>query len=139
MLAVLTGCPKRFDPRAETVQKSPDADADHDYREAKARLDIGDARDAEVRFADFLRKHPEDPLAPSARIGQARAELLLNQPKKAKEVLAPVAVPEGDPTAARARYLLGIALHQTGDWSRSRELLRPFVASIASGDDAIEL
>ena len=139
VLAVLTGCPKRFDPRAETVQKSPDADADHEYHEAKARLDIGDARDAEVRFADFLRKHPSDPLAPSARIGQARAELILNQPKKAKEVLEPVAVPQDDPTAARARYLLGIALHKTGDWSRSRELLRPFLASIASGDDAVEL
>ena len=139
MLAVLTGCPKRFDPRAETVRQSPDPDADHEYHEAKARLDIGDAREAEVRFADFLRKHPTDPLAPSARIGQARAELLLNQPKKAKEILEPVAAPQDDPTAARARYLLGLTLHKTGDWARSRELLRPFATSIASGDDAIEL
>ena len=38
---------------------------------------------------------PSDPLAPSARIGQARAELLLNQPKKAKEILEPVAVAAG--------------------------------------------
>ena len=139
VLAVLTGCPKRFDPRAETVRQSPDPDADHEYREAKARLDIGDAREAETRFSDFLRKHPGDPLAPSARIGQARAELILNQPKKAKEILEPVALPQDDPTAARARYLLGIALHRTGDWSRSRELLRPFATSIASGDDATEL
>ena len=139
MLAVLTGCPKRFDPRAETVRQSPDPDADHEYHEAKARLDIGDAREAEVRFADFLRKHPGDPLAPSARIGQARAELLLNQPKKAKEILEPVAVPQDDPTAARARYLLGLALHKTGDWSRSRQLLRPFADNIASSDDSVEL
>ncbi len=139
MLAVLTGCPKRFDPRAETVRQSPDPDADHEYHEAKARLDIGDAREAEVRFADFLRKHPGDPLAPSARIGQARAELLLNQPKKAKEILEPVAVPQDDPTAARARYLLGLALHKTGDWSRSRQMLRPFADNIASSDDSVEL
>jgi branched-chain amino acid transport system substrate-binding protein len=139
VLMVLGGCPKRFDPRAETVRTSPDPEADHEYHEAKARLDIGDAREAEVRFAEFLRKHPTDPLAPSARIGQARAELLLNQPKKAKEVLEPVARPQDDPTAARARYLLGLALHKTGDWARSRELLRAFAGSIASGDDAVEL
>ena len=139
VLLVLGGCPKRFDPRAETVRTSPDADADHEYHEAKARLDIGDARDAESRFAEFLRKHPGDPLAPSARIGQARAELLLNQPKKAKELLEPAARPEDDPTAARARYLLGLTLHRTGEWARSRELLRPFAANIAPGDDATEL
>lgn len=139
VLAVLTGCPKRFDPRAETVQKSPDTEADHEYHEARARLEVGDAREAAVRFADFLRKHPTDPLAPSARIGQARAELLLNQPKKAKEILEPVARPSDDPTAARARYLLGLTLHKTGDFARSRELLRPFVTTIASGDDSVEL
>lgn len=139
LLLVVGGCPKRFDPRAETVRASPDPEADHEYHEARARLEIGDAREAEARFAAFLQKHPNDPLAPSARIGQARAALLLNQPKKAKEVLEPVARPEDDPTAARARYLLGLALHKTGDFSRSRELLKPFAANIASGDDATEL
>jgi branched-chain amino acid transport system substrate-binding protein len=139
-LLVLGGCPKRFDPRAETVKASPDAEADHEYHEAKARLDVGDAREAEQRFADFLHKHPTDPLAPSARIGQARAELALNEGQKAKETLAPVtAAGETDPTAARARYLMGLALHKTGEWARSRELLRPFVAQIAGGDDAVEL
>jgi len=69
VLLVLGGCPKRFDPRAETVRTSPDAEADHEYHEAKARLDIGDAREAATRFADFIKKHPTDPLAPSARIG----------------------------------------------------------------------
>jgi ABC-type branched-subunit amino acid transport system substrate-binding protein len=138
-LLVLGGCPKRFDPRAETVRSSPDSEADHEYHEAKARLDIGDARDAEQRFADFLKKHPNDPLAPSARIGQARAELALNEGRKAKETLAPVAAESEDPTAARARYLMGLALHKTGDFSRSRALLKPFVAQIASGDDAVEL
>lgn len=136
---VLAGCPKRFDPRAETVRSSPDADADHAYHEAKARLDIGDAREAQARFAEFLQRYPNDPLAPSARIGEARAALLLNQPKKAKEVLEPVARPADDPTAVRARYLLGLALHKTGDYARSRELLKPFATTIASGDDAIEL
>src|SRR5262245_34175578 len=108
VLAVLGGCPKRFDPRAETVRASPDAEADHAYHEAKARLDVGDAKEAEAMFAEFLRKYPDDPLAPSARIGQARAELQLNRPDKAQQTLSPVAKPEDDPTSARARYLLGL-------------------------------
>src|SRR5262249_6900579 len=57
---------------------------------------------------------------------------------KAQRVLEPVAKPADDPTATRARYLLGMALHRTGEWSRSRELLRPF-AAITGGGDAIEL
>ena len=129
VVLMLAGCPKRFDPRADTVRRSPDGEADHDYHEAKARLDIGDAKEAQGRFAEFLRKHPNDPLAPSARIGEARAELMLNQPGKAKGVLEPMAAGGAeDPTAARARYLLGLTLHKTGEWARSRELLRPFVA-----------
>lgn len=136
---VLAGCPKRFDPRAETVRSSPDPEADQEYHAAKARLDIGDAREAQARFAEFLQKHPDDPLAPSARIGEARAALLLNQPKKAKDVLEPMAKPADDPTATRARYLLGLTLHKTGDYARSRELLKPFSQNIASGDDKIEL
>lgn len=139
LLLVVGGCPKRFDPRAETVRASPNPEADHEYQEARARLEVGDAREAEARFAAFLHKHPNDPLAPSARIGQARAALLLDQPKKARRVLEPLAHPSDDPTAARARYLLGLALHQTRDYARSRELLTPFVDNIASGDDATEL
>jgi hypothetical protein len=37
IVAVLTGCPSRFDPRAETVRSSPNPDADQAYRQARAR------------------------------------------------------------------------------------------------------
>jgi ABC-type branched-subunit amino acid transport system substrate-binding protein len=140
-MLVLAGCPTRFDPRAETVKGSPNAEADHLYREARARLDIGDLREARTRFADFLERYPNDPLAPSARLGEARAALGLGEAQKAKELIEPMVAPTApadDPQAARARYLLGLALHKTGDWERSRELLRPFVHEVA-GDDAIEL
>jgi ABC-type branched-subunit amino acid transport system substrate-binding protein len=143
-LLVLCGCPTRFDPRADPVRSSPNADADRDYHEAKARLDVGDNREAELRFGEFLTKHPGDPLAPSARLGQARARLALGQAQKAKEVLEPMvrAQPESDPVAAatqaRVRYLLGITLHKTGDFRRSQELLRPFVPQTA-GDEQVEL
>jgi branched-chain amino acid transport system substrate-binding protein len=146
-LMLLAGCPTRFDPRAETVRSSPNSEADHAYREARARLDIGDFKEAQARFAVFLEKYPNDPLAPSARLGATRAALGLGEGKKAKELIEPLAGsaaspgedPSADPTRARARYLLGMALHKTGDWQRSRELLRPFASTIASGDDAVEL
>jgi ABC-type branched-subunit amino acid transport system substrate-binding protein len=145
-VAVLTGCPSRFDPRAETVKASPNADADHAYRQARARLDIGDFRDAVEKFADFLKKYPDDPLAPSAKIGQARAEIGLGAPDKARALVEPLAghpskddpVPT-DPTQAKARYLYGLALHRQGEHARAREVLRPFVDAIRPGDDAYEL
>ena len=144
---VLAGCPARFDPRAETKISSSDPEADHAYREARARLDIGDVREARSRFAAFREKYPNDPLAASARLGEARAALAMGEAKQAKELAeplagAPSAAPEDpavDPMRARARWVLGLALHKTGEYQRSEELLKPFVNAIASGDDAVEL
>jgi ABC-type branched-subunit amino acid transport system substrate-binding protein len=144
-LLVLCGCPKRFDPRADPIKGSPDAEADRDYRDAKARLEVGDAKEAAARFAAFLERHPSDPLVPSAKLGQARARLALGEADKAKEVLEPLVGKPGeslDPVAAatesRARFLLGFVLHKTGELKRSRELLQPFVGQVA-GDDESEL
>jgi branched-chain amino acid transport system substrate-binding protein len=139
-LVVLAGCPKRFDPRAETITSSPNREADHDYHEAKARLDIGDHKEAAARFAAFLERYPNDPLTPSAKLGHARALAALGQAKKAEGELEPMAgVPDpNDPAAQRARYLLGFVAHKAGDFARSRELLRAFVPQI-TGDDLIEL
>ncbi|HZS38853.1 MAG TPA: penicillin-binding protein activator [Polyangia bacterium] len=140
-LILLAGCPTRFDPRAEPIGSSPNAEADHAYREARARLEIGDLKDAEARFAGFLERYPNDPLAPSARLGEARAAIGLGEGKKARELLEPMTTAptdEHDPLKVRARYLLGMALHRAGDWSGSRALLRPFENEIAA-DEAIEL
>ncbi len=142
---VLSGCPKRFDPRADTITSSPDPSADNEYHEAKARLDGGNYREAETRFTAFLEKHPTDQLVSSAQIGEARAALKLGEAAKAKEVLEAVKLPaqSSDPvteaTRARVNFLLGLALHRTGDYQRSRNLLQPFSAQIAAGDDAVEL
>jgi hypothetical protein len=147
---VLCGCPQRFDPRADPVRASPDAEADRDYRDAKARLDVGDVRQAEASFTTFLSKHPTDPLVPSAKLGQARALLSLGQADKAKEKLEPMvergaeATPKSvDPYAQaiqeQVRYLLGFVLHKTGELRRSRDLLLPFVTKVAPGDDETEL
>jgi ABC-type branched-subunit amino acid transport system substrate-binding protein len=141
VLVVLTGCPTRFDPRAETNATSPNPEADHAYREARARLDIGDLREAEARFAGFLEKYPTDPLAPSARLGQARAAIGLGEGKKARDLLEPLTTAptdEHDPLKVRARYLLGMALHRAGDFAGSRALLRPFAGDIAA-EESVEL
>jgi branched-chain amino acid transport system substrate-binding protein len=143
VLLVLTGCPKRFDPRADTVSSSPNREADHDYHEAKARLDIGDNQEAAARFAAFLEHYPNDPLAASARLGRARALLQmggLGDSKKAESELRPLAEQPNpnEPSAIRARYLMGFATHKNHDWGRSRELLRPFESQVF-GEDLIEL
>jgi branched-chain amino acid transport system substrate-binding protein len=139
-LLILTGCPKRFDPRADTVASSPNREADHEYRQAKARLDIGDHKDAAARFTVFLEKYPNDPLAPSAKLQRARALMGMGESKKAESELAPMAQQQdpNDPSGIRARWLLGFATHKTKDYQRSRELLRPFVGQI-TGDDLVEL
>jgi branched-chain amino acid transport system substrate-binding protein len=142
-LIVLAGCPTRFDPRADTVKSSPDPAADNAYRQARARLDIGDLKEALARFSEFREKWPNDPLAPSAALGEARARLGLNEPKKAREVLEGLRVPDSDPTAEvmkqRTAFLLGLSMARTGDCRGARERLRPFSDKIAPGDDAVEL
>jgi ABC-type branched-subunit amino acid transport system substrate-binding protein len=141
-LVLLCGCPKRFDPRAETVRSSPDPEADHAYREARARLEVGDLREAQGRFKAFREKYPADPLAVSAQLAEARAHLGLGQPREARRLLEGLEVPADpahDPTRKKRDYLLGLALHQSGEWQRSRETLQPFADQIVAGDDAVEL
>src|SRR5262249_50752617 len=108
--------------------------------EAKARLDIGDNKEAAARFTAFLEKYPNDPLAGSARLARARALMGMGESKKAESELRPMAEqPDPNaPEAIRARWLMGFATHKTHDYQRSRELLKPFVPQI-NGDDLIEL
>src|SRR5207248_11157573 len=88
----------------------------------------------------FLERYPNDPLATSARLSRARALMGMGQSKKAESELRPMAeqANPNEPSAIRARWLMGFATHKNRDWQRSRELLRPFVSQI-NGDDLIEL
>jgi branched-chain amino acid transport system substrate-binding protein len=139
-MLVLAGCPKRFDPRADPVKGSPNSEAEQQYRTARAQLDGGDARGAAVRFAEFITRYPDDPLIPSAKLGQARALMQLGESGKAKEVLEPMTGGQGNEIAAeRARYLLGLTSHRLGDAKRARELLLPFSGQVPAGDEATEL
>jgi ABC-type branched-subunit amino acid transport system substrate-binding protein len=143
-LAVLTGCPRRFDSRADPIPASTDPAIEREYREARARVEAGDHAGAAARYATFAAQHPQDPLARSARIGEARARIELGELRKAKELLEPLAAPAGsdplaDPVAGRAQYLLGAALVRSGDHARGRELLQRFRNVPATTEDQIEL
>ena len=87
-LVVLAGCPKRFDPRADTIASSPNREADHEYHEAKARLDIGDHKDAAAaipEFRLFLASNPpvDRVAAVEASLKQAEAEAAASPAKGA--------------------------------------------------------
>jgi len=138
------GCPSRFDPRAEPVQASPNREADHDYRQARSRLDAGDLTGAVERYQAFLVKYTGDPLVPAVKLGLARAELGLGELPKARELVEPMAGDLGralpaTPEAQRARYLLGLLQHKAHEWQKARDTLRPYINAIVAGDDAFEL
>ncbi len=141
---LLTGCPRRFDSRADPIPASTDPAVEHEYREARARLEAGDLADAAERYAAFVAHHPDDALARSAKLGEARARLSMNQAPQAKILLEPLvngapATASADPLVARARYLLGAALVRGGDPQRGRELLRAFRGVPMTSDDEVEL
>jgi ABC-type branched-subunit amino acid transport system substrate-binding protein len=143
-IVLVAGCPSRFDPRAEPLTAtSNDPEARRAYREARERLDAGDFASARSRFHDFRAAHPEDPMAPGAALWEARAALGTGDGAAAIAIVEPMAkAREGDPVAERARFILGLSLARSesaADAARARELLRPFVAIIASGDDQVEL
>ncbi len=147
LVLIVTGCPRRYDLRAEplNLKASPDAAADRLYRDAKARLDAGEASEAADRFAEFGSRYPQDPLAKLAQVGEARARLALGERDKARALVEPLARPDspldvtGDAVEARARFVLGIVLFRGGNLARAETILREFDGQLTPGDDAIDL
>ncbi len=145
MLAVLAGCPHRFDSRADPIPSATDPVTEREYREARARYEAGDHADAAQRYATFVEQHPNDALVRSAKIGEARSLIELGQLDKATALLTPVArVDEAvdlraDPIVARARFLLGEALVRSGAYQKGRELLQRFRDLSVASDDEVEL
>jgi len=144
-LSILSGCPRRFDSKADPIPSSTDPAIEREYREARARMEAGDPAEAAAKYATFIAQHPDDPLARSAKVGEARARLALGEADKAKLLLEPVAKLEAgaeagnDPTATRARFLLAEALVRTGEYARGRTLLQPFRGVPATSDDEVLL
>mgnify|MGYP000258142253 CR=1 FL=1 len=144
---LVTGCPRRFDPRAEEIHsQNPEAEAD--YRKAQALLQRGDLVGADQALQQFLSKYgppPSDPLVPVAALQAAQVARSLGQPGRAKELAAPLAHPPPGTAAPspwisdRARLELGLAQHRLGDFAEARALLAPLSAQIVDSEEATEL
>lgn len=144
---LVTGCPRRFDPRAEEIHsQNPEAEAD--YRKAQALLQRGDLAGADQALQQFLAKYgppPSDPLVPVAALQAAQVARSLGQPARAKELAAPLAHPAPGAAAPspwisdRARLELGLAQHRLGDFAEARALLAPLSAQIVDSEEATEL
>ncbi len=144
---LVTGCPRRFDPRAEEIHsQNPEAEAE--YRKAQALLQRGDLVGADQALQQFLSKYgppPTDPLVPVAALQAAQVARSLGQPGRAKELAAPLAhPPPGTATPSpwimdRARLELGLAQHRLGDFAEARALLAPLSAQIVDSEEATEL
>src|SRR5436305_368205 len=81
-LLCATGCPKRFDPRAEEI-RSPSGPAQAAYQQAKETLQSGDAQGATQALEQFPAQFPQDPLLPEVTLLRARAALKLGQADRA--------------------------------------------------------
>ncbi len=141
-LALLGGCPSaRYDLRADpALVRATDPSVETAYRDARARFDRGELPAARDAFRAIRVEHAADPIAPTATLWEARADLAIGEPAAAVALVEPLASgAEGDPIADRARFLLGLALARNGDPARARSLLQPFASAGVGGDDGVEL
>ncbi len=144
---LFTGCPRRFDPRAEEIHsQNPEAEAE--YQQAQQLLKKGDLAGADQALQQFLGKYaatPTEPLLPVATLQAAQVARSLGQPSRAKELAAPLVHPAaGAPTLSpwitdRARLELGLSQHRLGDFAEARALLAPLSSQIVDSAEATEL
>lgn len=144
---LFTGCPRRFDPRAEEIHsQNPEAEAD--YQQAQQFLKKGDLAGADQALQQFLSKYaatPTEPLLPVATLQAAQVARSLGQPSRAKELAIPLAHPAaGAPSLSpwitdRARLELGLSQHRLGDFAEARTLLAPLSSQIVDSAEATEL
>jgi len=90
-MAVVAGCPRRFDPRASEIHSNnPEAEAD--YRSAHRKWQEGDVAGAAEAFKLFLDKHsgnPSEPLLALARFQLGLCEYRRGDFDEARRLLAP--------------------------------------------------
>ncbi len=102
-LLVVTGCPRRFDPRASEIHASPEAEAD--YRSATHKWQEGDLVGAHEAFKLFLEKYAgvnaAEPLLPLARYTLGLIEYRRGEFAEAQRLLSPFSaeIVEGDDAA----------------------------------------
>lgn len=144
-MLVVTGCPRRFDPRAAQLESlhSNNPEAEADYRTAHRKWQDGDlpAASAAVRlFLDKYGANQSEPLLPLAHLLDARVARGLGELDRARELLRPLLQPPSSPAISElARFELGLVEYHRADYAEARQLLAPFSGQIVEGDDATEL
>lgn len=89
-ILISSGCPRRFDPRAQEVRAASPA-AEADYQRAHNLLQEGKDAAARAALQRFSAEHPQDPLAERARFLRGMAEYRLKDYGAAREQLLPFA------------------------------------------------
>ena len=138
---IVTGCPHKFDPRADEIRSDNPA-AESDYRRAQGQLQGGDAAGAEQSLRQFHERYgpiASEPLVPLASILQARALRGLGRNEEARAILMPLTRGTAPNVAEKARYELGLVQFQLGEFDEARALLTPFSGQIVDSEEATEL
>ncbi len=94
----------------------------------------GDLGVADEGFARIVREFPEDPLVRSSIIYRARIAVKLDNPKRARALLAPIKGTR-DAVAERATLYDGQALFQLGETQESIRVLLPLVDRMTDQED----
>ncbi len=129
------GCPKRGPDSTLPVLTTDNADAERDMREARAAMDNQEYDVAEAGFRRFLTTHPNDALAPVARLGLGRMLLARGETDAALQEFRAAAAHEDVRVSERGRFYSGVALQLRGESAEALELLRPMVGTTVSPAD----
>lgn len=141
-VAAVIGCIASCSPKAPTITMDGTATANSEvetlFQQSRSRFDAGDIGAADEGFAAILREFPGDPLARSATIYRARIALKLDNPERARKLLAPIKG-DKDPTAERALLYDAAALSVLGRDAEAAAALNTLVDRLTDREDIIVL
>jgi ABC-type branched-subunit amino acid transport system substrate-binding protein len=129
-LAVFVGCPSR--PRGPDIGRLPlltsaNPQAESELRQARELTESGDMDGGETRYRAFLEKHPDDPLAPVARLSLGRILLKRGNVQAAHALFAEVALHPNAAVAEQGRFYGGVTSHALGRHREAIAVLQPMV------------
>ena len=129
-LALFAGCPDH--PRGPEIGRLPsvtseDPAAESELRQARELTESGDIDGGEARYRAFLAKHPDDPLAPIARLSLGRILLKREQYQAAHALFGEVALHPDATVAEQGRFYGGVTSHALGRDREAIAVLRPMV------------
>jgi ABC-type branched-subunit amino acid transport system substrate-binding protein len=140
-LAVLAsgGCPRgsgEVDVETLPALTTDDPRAEAEVRAAREAEEAGRTAEAAARYRRFLEQFPNDALVPVAELGLGRVLLLAdNEVSRALVHLERAERAQDVPTAERARFFAGVALHRAGRHAEALARLRPFVGRVVDPTD----